>query len=403
MKILVVNCGSSSLKYQLIDMDTEESLAKGTCEAIGDEGNSIFQCSNPAGGKYRIDNFTITDHVDAFNYVVKALTDDEYGCKVIDSVSEIDAIGHRVVQGGWIFNESVKVDRKVIDDIAYLSFLAPLHNHAAVQGIESCIKKFGDEIPMVTVFDNAYHSTMPDCAYTFPVPKEYIEKYHIRRYGFHGTSHKYINSEVKKILGKDEYKLISCHIGSGASIAAIKDGIVMDTSMGLTPLDGFVMGTRCGGVDPSVITFIMEQEDIAPADMNNIMNKKSGMRGLCGEDDERQISVLIENGSEDAALARRVQHYQIRKYIGSYVAALDGVDIIVFTAGIGEHSAVLRKGICDNLNYLGVKLDNAANESVNSVGGIVKISAEDSRVLVYVIPTNEELMIARETKAIVEG
>ncbi len=403
MKVLVVNCGSSSLKYQLIDMDNEKWIAKGICEAINNPGNGIFKISTADGRKYEESGITIASHTAGFTYVKEGLTENKYGCKVINDISEIDAIGHRIVQGGWLYDAPALVTDKVIADIDALSELAPLHNPASIQGINACIATFGKSVPQVTVFDNAYHSTMPDCASIFPIPYEYTEKYNIRRYGAHGTSHKYINSEAKKILGKSEYKLISCHIGSGASITAIKDGKVIDTSMGLTPLDGFIMGTRSGGIDPSVVTYLQEKEGWTPGQTSTVLNKKSGMKGICGEDDERLITKLIEKGGEQAEkamLARRIQRYQIKKFIGAYAAALNGVDMIAFTAGIGEHSDDLRKEVCDGLTYLGVKIDDEANENVG--GGIEKISSGDSKVLVYVIPTNEELMIARETKAIAE-
>ncbi len=400
MKILVINCGSSSLKYQLFDMDTEAVLAKGNCEKIGDETSFIGGSAN--GEKFETKVF-MSNHTEAFLQVKKALT--EGASKVIDDLSEISAIGHRIVQGGALFNESVLVTDKVIEGIESLCDLAPLHNPAHIQGIRACIDVFGAELPQVVVFDNAFHSTMPPEAYIFPVPYEYYEKYAVRRYGFHGTSHRFVSARCAEVMGKniEDLKIVTCHLGNGSSITAVKGGKCIDTSMGLTPLDGFIMGTRCGAVDPSVITYLQQKEGWTPAETDTILNKKSGVLGISGVgSDDRDVSAAEAAGNERAKLARNIQKYQVRKLIGSYVAAMDGVDAIVFTGGIGENTIDLRADVCNNLSYLGVELDAEANEIMRR-GKEGEISTADSKVKVYVLPTNEELVIARDTKAIVEA
>ena len=398
MKILVVNCGSSSLKYQLIDMDNEKWIAKGVCERIKVDGT--IKGSTADGRSFENNDAPMNDHTQAFSYVMKALTEGE--CKVIDDISEIDAIGHRVVQGGWLFNKAELVDEHVVEGIRELCDLAPLHNPAHIQGIEGCYSVFGKAVPQVCVFDNAYHSSMPDEAKVFGVPYELTEKYHCIRYGAHGTSHKYIAAEVARLMGKEDIKLVSCHIGNGASITAIENGIVKDTSMGLTPLDGFIMGTRSGSLDPSVVTYLQEKEGWSPKETSEILNKKSGVLGISGvSSDERDIQKAVDEGNERALLSRKIQRYQIRKFVGSYVAALNGVDAIAFAAGIGENTPGLRADVCNNLSYLGVKIDEDVNNA--TFGETKKISTGDSKVAVFVIATNEELMIARETKQIVEN
>ncbi len=398
MKILVVNCGSSSLKYQLIDMENEQWIAKGVCERIKVDGT--IKGSTADGRSFENPNAPMEDHTKAFSYVMKALT--EGACKVIDDISEIDAIGHRVVQGGWLFNKAELVDEHVVEGIRELCDLAPLHNPAHIQGIEGCYSVFGKAVPQVCVFDNAYHSTMPDEAKVFGVPYELTEKYHCIRYGAHGTSHKYIAAEVARLMGKEDIKLVSCHIGNGASITAIENGIVKDTSMGLTPLDGFIMGTRSGSLDPSVVTYLQEKEGWSPKETSEILNKKSGVLGISGvSSDERDIQKAVDEGNERALLSRKIQRYQIRKFVGSYVAALNGVDAIAFAAGIGENTPGLRADVCNHLSYLGVKIDEDVNNA--TFGETKKISTDDSKVAVFVIATNEELMIARETKQIVEN
>ncbi len=400
MKILVVNAGSSSLKYQLFDMTDESVIAKGICERIGVTGHIHGKTSDGRSYEYDVD---LPNHTIAFKEVQKILTEGD--CKVIDSMSEISAVGHRIVQGGALFDKSVLVTDDVIAGIESLQDLAPLHNPAHLQGIRACIDVLGKDVPQVTVFDNCFHLTMPPEAYTFAIPYEYYEKYKIRRYGFHGTSHRYVSARYADLTGKslEGLKLITCHLGNGSSITAIKDGKVIDTSMGLTPLDGFMMGTRSGNLDPSVVTFLAEKEGISPNEMSNLLNKKSGVLGISGKySDDRDLTAACARGEEKAILARDMQFYQIRKYIGSYVAALDGVDAIVFTGGIGENAMHLRKNVCENLNYLGIKLNNEVNDKLWH-GDEGRISLPESKVDVYVIPTNEELVIARDTKQIVDA
>ncbi len=400
MKILVINCGSSSLKYQLFDMDTETMIAKGNCERIGVDGKIGGSTADGRKFDYKVD---FPNHTIAFLEVKKVLTEGD--AKVIDSLNEISAIGHRIVQGGALFNESMLINDKVIEGIESLCDLAPLHNPAHIQGIRACIDVFGAELPQVVVFDNAFHSTMPPEAYIFPVPYEYYEKYQVRRYGFHGTSHRFVSARCAEVMGKDakDLKIVTCHLGNGSSITAVKGGKCVDTSMGLTPLDGFIMGTRCGAVDPSVITYLQQKEGWTPAETDTILNKKSGVLGISGvSSDDRDVSAAEAAGNERAKLARNILKYQVRKVIGSYVAAMDGVDAIVFTGGIGENTTDLRADVCNNLSYLGVKLDAEANEVMRR-GKEGEISTADSKVKVYVLPTNEELVIARDTKAIVEA
>ncbi len=400
MKVLVINCGSSSLKYQLFDMDTEAMIAKGNCERIGVDGKIGGSTADGRKFEYEVE---FKNHTEAFLEVKKVLTEGD--AKVIDSLDEISAVGHRIVQGGALFNESVLVNDEVIEGIRSLCDLAPLHNPAHIQGIEACRNVFGTELPQVVVFDNAFHSTMPPEAYIFPVPYEYYEKYKVRRYGFHGTSHRFVSARCAEVMGKniEDLKIVTCHLGNGSSITAVKGGKCVDTSMGLTPLDGFIMGTRCGAVDPSVITYLQQKEGWTPEETDTILNKKSGVLGISGVgSDDRDVSAAEANGNERAHLARSIQKYQVRKLIGSYVAAMDGVDAIVFTGGIGENTIDLRADVCNNLSYLGVELDEAANEIMRR-GKEGEISTANSKVKVYVLPTNEELVIARDTKAIVEA
>ncbi|MEG0979454.1 MAG: acetate kinase [Oscillospiraceae bacterium] len=400
MNILVINAGSSSLKYQLLCMNDESVIAKGICERIGIGGHIEGKTSDGRNFSYDID---FANHTVAFLEVKKVLTEGK--CKVIDSLDEIAAVGHRIVQGGSLFNHSVIVDDNVLKGIEELSDLSPLHNPAHIQGIKACIEAFGTDTPEVVVFDNAFHSTMPPEAYMFPIPYEYYKKYKVRRYGFHGTSHRFVSSKCAELMGKDlkDIKVITCHLGNGSSITAIQDGKVIDTSMGLTPLDGFIMGTRCGAIDPSVITYLQEKEGWSPKETREILNKKSGVLGISGiSSDERDISAACERGNERAILARKIQYYQIRKFIGSYVAAMNGVDAIVFTGGIGENVTALRKNVCENLSFLGLKFSEDENEKLVR-GNEGKFSTDDSSVSLFVIPTNEELVIARDTKEIVEA
>ena len=400
MKILVINAGSSSLKYQLIDMDGENVLAKGICERIGAGGHMH---GNTADGRKFDFDVEMPNHTVAFQQVKAVLTEGD--CAVIASLDEIRAVGHRVVQGGATFNKSMLVDDTVIAGIDRLRDLAPLHNPAHLQGIRACQEVFGPNVPQVVVFDNAFHSTMPPEAYLYALPYEYYEKYQIRRYGFHGTSHRYVSARCAELMGKnlEEIKMITCHLGNGSSITAIKDGKVIDTSMGLTPLDGFMMGTRSGGLDPSVVTYLQAKEGWTPKQTDEVLNKKSGMLGISGiSSDDRDLAKAAAEGNERALLTRKMLWYQIRKYIGSYVAALDGVDAIVFTGGIGENGQFIRADICGNLSYLGVEIDNAIN--AKALHGVeAEISTPASKVRIFVIPTEEELMIARDTKAIVEA
>lgn len=405
MKILVINAGSSSLKYQLIDMENETCIAKGNCEKIGLETSFI-------GGSVRGEKFPnchrpMKDHTEAFNIVAEYLTSGD--TKVIDSLDEIAAVGHRIVQGGSIFDKSVLVTPQVIRDIADLAELAPLHNRAHVQGIEACLKVFGDKVPEVVVFDTAFHNTMPEEAYTFAIPYEYTKKYKIRRYGFHGTSHRFVSAACAEMMGKpiEEIKMITCHIGNGASITAIKDGKVIDTSMGLTPLDGFAMGSRCGAVDPSAILYLEKKLGLDPDEMSELLNKKSGVLGVSGvSSDDREVKAAAEDPShpnyERAKLARKLQWYQIRKVIGGYIAALEGVDAIVFTGGLGENTEDMRLDICEHFAYLGVKVDPEINAVLRKGKG-GEISTKESSVRVFVIPTDEELLIARDTRDIVNA
>lgn len=399
MRILVINAGSSSLKYQLINMEDESVLAKGNCERIGIDGGIVTH-KLPDGRSKEL-NVNMSNHTEAFMQVKNMLLDNEVG--VLNSLSEVSAVGHRVVQGGALFSESVLVNEDVIKGIESLIPLAPLHNKAHVQGIRACIDVFGVEIPQVVVFDTAFHSTMPPKAYMFAVPYEYYEKYKVRRYGFHGTSHRYVSERCAHLINRDlkDLKLITCHLGNGSSIAAIDSGKVIDTSMGLTPLDGFMMGTRSGSLDPSVITFIAEKENMSPEDMSNMLNKESGLLGISGvSNDDRDISDAVVNGNKRAKLAHDMLEYQITKFIGGYMAALKGCDAIVFTAGLGENQASHRQVVCDNLSYMGVKIDKELNNMMVA-GKEGKISTPDSKIAVYVIPTNEELLIARDTQDIV--
>ena len=399
MKILVINAGSSSMKYQLIDMEDESVIAKGNCERIGVDGH--FKHTTGDGRVYETD-VVMNNHTEAFVQIKNALISEEYG--VIKNLDEVSAIGHRIVQGGALFSESVLVNEDVIKGIESLIPLAPLHNAAHVQGIRACLDVFGTEVPEVVVFDTAFHSTMPPKAFTYPVPYEYYEKYAVRRYGFHGTSHRYVSNRCAELMGKDikDLKIITCHLGNGSSITAIKGGKVIDTSMGLTPLDGIMMGTRTGSLDTSAVTFIAEKEGFTPSELDTLLNKKSGFLGISGvSSDDRDVTAAAESGNARAQLAIDILEYQILKYIGSYTAALGGVDAIVFTAGIGENQCSHRINVCNNLSYMGVKVDADLNaKAIRGVEG--KISTSDSTVDVFVIPTNEELVIARDTMALVQ-
>ncbi len=397
MKILVINAGSSSLKYQLIDMNGEVLIAKGLCDRIGVPETSNIE--HKAGDKKIEKMIAMPTHVEAFEAVIEALTTGEG--KVIDDISEISAIGHRVVQGGSVYNSSVLIDEATIEKIEELGELAPLHNPAHALAMRACLKVFGPSVPQAATFDTAFHQTMPPRAYMYGIPYEYYEKYDIRRYGAHGTSHRFVSDRCAELLGKDkkDIKMITCHLGNGCSISAIKDGVCVDTSMGLTPLDGFMMGTRSGGIDPSILTYIMKKDNISPDEMNTILNKKSGLLGVSGvSNDSRDVIAAGESGNTRASLANEMQNYQIVKFIGSYVAAMSGVDAIVFTGGIGENEKKTRKYICNMVSFLGFELDEENN---NTRGKEIEISTKDSKVKVWVIPTNEELLIARDTLELV--
>lgn len=395
MKIFVVNAGSSSLKYQLIDMDNEQVLCKGLCERIGIEGSCISHKAAD-GGVYETET-PMPTHAEAFEAVVYAMTKSD--AKVIDSFDEVSAIGHRIVQGGSKYKASCVITDEVLKDVEAYSELAPLHNPANILGVKACIKTFGAEKPQVAVFDTSFHQTMPAKAYMFPIPYKYYTDYGVRKYGAHGTSHFFVTNRCAEIMGKDkkDIKIITCHLGNGCSISAVNGGECVDTSMGFTPLDGFMMGTRTGTLDPSAVTYIAEKENLSPADINRIFNKESGILGVSGvSNDNRDVVAAAKEGNERAQLALDMQRYQITKFIGSYAAAMNGVDAIVFTGGIGENDATLRKEVCANLGFLGAFIDDEANAK----RGENKISTADSKVSVYVIPTNEELAIARDTLAL---
>ncbi|WP_288918170.1 acetate kinase [uncultured Prevotella sp.] len=399
MKILVLNCGSSSIKYKLYNMDDESVLAQGGVERIGID-NAFISVKLPDGSKKKIMR-DLPTHKEGVQLVFECLTDPEIGA--IKHLDEIDAVGHRIVQGGDIFNKSCIVTPEVEKGIESLIDLAPVHNKGHLAGIRAVDNLLPDK-PQVTVFDNAFHSTMPDYAYLYAVPYELYTKYHVRRYGFHGTSHRYVSHRVAELEGKDikDLKIITCHIGNGASLAAIKDGKVVDTSMGLTPLAGVMMGSRSGDIDPSAVTYIMEKLHMQPQEMADYLNKQSGVLGISGvSSDMRDVEQAAKDGNKMARLAETMYNYRIKKYIGSYAAVLNGVDVIVFTAGVGENQASMREGATDGLDYLGVKLDKELNKTVH--GTETKISAPDSKVDVWVVPTDEEIVIARDTKELVEG
>lgn len=396
MNVLVINCGSSSLKFQLINSDTEAVLAKGLCERIGIDGEFTYQ---PADGEKEKSSKDMPTHTQAIQFVIDALTNETTG--VVKSLDEIDAVGHRVVHGGEKFTASCVITPEMLKNVEACNDLAPLHNPANIIGINAC-KELMPNTPMVGVFDTAFHQTMPQKSYMYGLPYEYYEKYGVRRYGFHGTSHSFVSKRIAEFLGKplEATKTIVCHLGNGASICAVENGKSVDTSMGLTPLEGVVMGTRSGDIDPAIMEFVANKEGLDIAGIMNVLNKKSGVFGVSGglSSDFRDLTSAAENGDKKAALAIDVFAYKVAKYVGSYVAVMNGVDNIAFTAGIGENAGLVREKVCEYLGYLGVKLDKEAN---NSRGEEVKISTPDSAVDVCVIPTNEELAIARETAALV--
>ena len=396
MKVLVINAGSSSLKYQLMDPATKEVLAKGLCERIGIDGRLTHKV--PATGSEYTFDIAMPTHAEAIQAVLSALTDADHG--VIKSMDEIDAVGHRVVHGGEKFSASVLITDDVMDAIRECVPLAPLHNPANITGIEAC-QKVMPGVPMVAVFDTAFHQTMPKSHYLYGIPYEYYEKYKIRRYGFHGTSHKYVSQQAALMLGRplEELRLVTCHLGNGSSICAISRGKSIDTSMGFTPLDGLPMGTRAGNVDPAIIEFLMAHEHLSAAEVIDILNKKSGLLGISGvSSDFRDLDTAVDEGNERAILAKDMFNISVKKMIGSYIAEMGGVDAIIFTAGVGENDRSVRWDICENMEYLGVKIDPEKNKYR---GKQMDISIDWARVRVLVIPTNEELMIAQDTAAIV--
>ena len=397
MKILVLNSGSSSLKYQLIDMENEQVLAKGNYERIGMEGS--FVTHKVGGEKYKYER-DARNHEEAISFVLSQFTDSEHG--VISSLDEISAVGHRVVHGGEKFNKSVVITDEVIDTIRECIPLAPLHNPAALTGIEACMKVMPGK-KNVAVFDTAFHQTIPEERYIYPIPYKYYEKYGVRKYGFHGTSHRYVSARVAELVGKPvtQLKTIVCHLGQGASLCAVLNGKSVDTSMGFTPVAGIPMCARSGDLDPSIVTFLMKKEGFTPDEIEAILNKESGVLGISGvSPDFRDIEKEADEGNKRAILARKAYCYLVAQYIAKYGVAMNGIDVIAFTAGIGENQINIRKMICENLEWLGVKIDLEKN---NARGEEIEISTKDSKIKVWVVPTNEELVIARDTKQIVEN
>ncbi len=394
MKILVINAGSSSLKYQLIDMATEKAIAKGGCERIGLDGSF---CKHKANGKETVINAAMPTHKEAIKVVLDALVDKEHGA--IKSMKEIDAVGHRIVHSGEVFNDSVLLTDDVMKTIESLSELAPLHQPANIIGVRAC-QAIMPDVPMVGVFDTAFHHTMPEKAYIYGIPYEAYTDYKIRRYGFHGTSHRFVSAEAAEYLGRKNdpnFKVITMHLGNGSSISAVKGGKSMDTSMSFTPLGGVPMGTRSGDLDPAIVEFLANKYNMNLAQTMTYLNKKSGVMGLSGvSSDFRDLTAAASGGNHRAALALEVFEYSCKKYLGAYAAALGGVDCVVFTAGIGEHDHLIREHICKDMEYMGLKLDEKKNENIGD--GISDVTAEGSKVKILVIPTNEELVIARDTE-----
>lgn len=404
MKILVVNAGSSSLKYQLFDMESGDILAKGICERIAIDGKITHKL--PDGRKIEM-NLDMPNHAVATKILVDTLTNADYGC--IKDMSEIEAVGHRVVHGGPYFFESSLVTPEVMEKLRQCVDFAPLHTPAHLMGIDGCTAVMPN-VPQVLVFDTAFHTTQPKKASTYAIKYEDAEEYQIRRYGAHGTSHRFVSAEMAKLLDKpvEETKIITCHIGNGSSISAVKGGKCVDTSMGFTPLDGVEMGTRCGSIDPAIVPYLMKKKNFTPDQVANYMNKECGFLGVSGiSSDSRDIeAAILENDgirSERAALAANVLAYQIQKYIGSYTAAMNGLDAIVFTAGMGENNTELRERVCTDMEFFGIELDKEVNAKAHHQSNIVKLSTDNSKVAVWLIPTNEELMIARDTEEIVKA
>lgn len=398
MNILVINCGSSSLKYQLISSETEEVLAKGLCERIGIDGSAISH--TPAGGDKVTEELPMADHTDAVRYVIDKLTDANVG--VIKSLDEIDAVGHRIVHGGEKFASSVVINDEVMKAIEECNDLAPLHNPANLIGINSC-KAIMPNVPMVAVFDTAFHQTMPKKAYLYGLPYEYYEKYKVRRYGFHGTSHDFVSKRAAEMIGKnrDDLKIVVCHLGNGASISAVDHGKSVDTSMGMTPLEGLIMGTRSGDIDPAIVGFLAEKENMSAEEVISVCNKKSGVLGLSGgvSSDFRDLEAAANDGNEKAKDTLEAYAYRVAKYIGSYVMAMKGVDVIAFTAGVGENNKTMRAAIGEYLEWLGTSIDPEKNQTR---GEEVILSKDTDKVVTMIVPTDEELAIARETVRLVK-
>ncbi len=409
MKILVINAGSSSVKYQLFDMTDEKVMAKGMADCIGMTSEGLANVGKPnfkhtpAGRTAFTETIPFNNHADAIKFIISKLVDPELG--VISSMSEINAVGHRVLHGGEYYSESVIIDEKVMDALHKCIPLGPLHEPHNITGIKACAEIMGEDIPQVAVFDTAFHQTMPDYSYMYALPEKYYKEYHIRRYGFHGTSHRYITMKVAELLGKkpEELNVVTCHLGNGSSIAAVKNGKCFDTTMGLTPLEGIMMGTRCGSIDPAIVPFIMKQENLTPDEMDTLMNKKSGILGVTGiTSDNRWIEQHAKDGDPKAVLVENMLCHQLVKYIGGYAAAMGGVDVIAFAGGIGENNPQYRVRVAEKLGFMGVKIDEEKNlKAVH--GGEGDVSAEGSTVKMMVIATDEELMIARDTFHIVSA
>lgn len=400
MKILVLNSGSSSLKYQLVDMDTKKALAEGICERIGIDGVSTYKV--PAKSLKETVELPLENHEDAIKHVISLLTGEK---GVIKSLDEVEAIGHRVVHGGEEFDKSVIVTAEVIEKLEHLSALAPLHNPANILGIKVCQELMPTK-KNVAVFDTAFHQTMPNKAFMYPLPYEDYTELKVRKYGFHGTSHKYVSAKAIALLNKEDSKVIVCHLGNGSSISAVKNGKSIDTSMGLTPLQGLMMGTRCGDIDPAAVLYIMGKRELTPGEMDARMNKKSGMLGISGKtSDFRDVKAAFEAGDERASLTIDMLTYRIRSYVAQYAAALGGVDAVCFTGGIGENADLVREKSCEDLSFMGVELDKEKNRNFRSLAdenGVVDISVSGSKTRIFIIPTNEELVIAEDTHSLVK-
>ncbi len=397
MMILVVNAGSSSLKYQLLNMEDESVIAKGNCDRIGIDGHIAHKTFD--GRSYDAD-CDFPTHTEAFEKLVEVLTTGD--ASVISSMAEISAVGHRIVQGAEVFNKTCLVDDEVIDKIDGLAELAPVHNHAHALALRACKKVLPANVPQVVVFDTAFHSTMPRKAYMYGLPYECYEQLHVRKYGFHGTSHRYVSGELARVLGKDvkDLKIVSCHLGNGSSITAVDGGLSVDTSMGFTPLDGLIMGTRSGAVDASAIEFVQKKLGLCPDEMSEYLNKKSGFLGLSGiASDNRDITEAAQQGNKRAQIVGEIFCYQIKKYIGAYSAVMNGLDAVIFTGGIGENATDIRARACEDMSFFGIEIDTETNDKTR--GKLQKISTEQSKTQVWVVPTNEELLIARDTLALI--